>query len=169
MIWHLLAVFIFGICAGSFAFLLIKISRNKLPKWLIPVFAGLGMFSYLAYYDYTWFDFKSGQLPEGTVVVEEKRHNNFFRPWSYVIPPVSAFVVLDGEVKETQLQGQTLVEYEQYEFINDYTERLETKRYVLNCTTAEQLQVQQPNSPKVTSKVEPVERDSALYKKLCWQ
>ena len=109
MIWHLLAVFIFGICAGSLAFLFIKISRNKLPKWLIPVSAGLGMFSYLAYYDYTWFDFKSSQLPKGSVIVEEKRQNHFFRPWSYLLPPVSAFVVLDGTVKDIQQQDRKSV------------------------------------------------------------
>lgn len=166
MIWHLLAVFIFGICAGSLAFLFIKISRNKLPKWLIPVSAGLGMFSYLAYYDYTWFDFKSSQLPKGSVIVEEKRQNHFFRPWSYLLPPVSAFVVLDGTVKDIQQQGHTLVEYIHYEFINDYTERLESRSYVLNCTTGEQLSVPQNGKP-TQSTVEFVARDSLLYQQLC--
>lgn len=166
MIWHLLAVFIFGICAGSLAFLVIKISRNRLPKWLIPVSAGIGMLSYLAYYDYTWFDFKRSQLPTESVVVEQGRAGNFFRPWSYVAPPVSSFVVLDGKVKEAQQQGHILVEYIRYEFINDYTERLESKPYVLNCTTGEQLQVPTNDKP-AASKVEFVARDSLLYKQLC--
>lgn len=166
MIWHLLAVFIFGICAGSLAFLFIKLSRNRLPKWLIPVFAGIAMLSYLAYYDYTWFDFKRSQLPAESVVVEEGRASNFFRPWSYAVPPVSSFVVLDGNVKESQQQGQRLVEYIRYEFINDATERLESQPYVLNCTTGEQLAVPQ-NDKRTTSKVELIPRDSLLYKQLC--
>lgn len=166
MIWHLLAVFIFGLCAGSFAFLLIKISRNKLPKWLIPISAGLGMLSYLAYYDYTWFDFKRSQLPAESVVVEEGRASNFFRPWSYVLPPVSSFVILDGKVKKTQQQGQVVIEYIRYEFINDSTERLESQPYVLNCSTGEQLAVPDENSNTV-SKVEHVSRDSLLFQQLC--
>lgn len=166
MIWHLLAVFIIGLCVGAFAFALRKLSRNKLPSWIIPVCAGLGMLSYLAYYDYNWFDLKRSQLPTVSVVIEQDRASNFFRPWRYVLPSVSSFVVLDGKVRETQQDGETLVEYIRYEFINDYIERLESQQYVLNCTTGEQLTVPQ-NGNRAASKVELVARDSLLYKQLC--
>ena len=166
MIWHLLAVFIIGLCVGAFAFLLRKLSRNTLPSWIIPVCAGLGMLGYLAYYDYTWFDFKRSQLPAETVVIEQDRASNFFRPWSYLAPSVSSFAILDGTVRETQQDGQILVEYIRYEFINDYIERLESQPYILNCTTGEQLAVPQKGEP-VTGKVEFVARDSLLYKQLC--
>lgn len=167
MIWHLLAVFIIGLCVGAFAFALRKLSRNKLPSWIIPVCAGIGMLSYLAYYDYNWFSLKRGQLPAESVITEQGRASNFFRPWSYVLPSVSSFVVLDGKVRETRQDGQRLVEYIRYEFINDYIERLESQPYVLNCTTGEQLQVPQNGKP-ATSKVEFVARGSLLYKQLCY-
>ncbi|HZJ93675.1 MAG TPA: hypothetical protein VFD09_11420 [Thiopseudomonas sp.] len=166
MIWHLLAVFIIGLCVGAFAFALRKLSRNKLPSWIIPVCAGLGMLGYLAYYDYNWFDLKRGQLPAESVVIEQDRASNFFRPWSYVLPSVSSFVVLDGEVRETQQDGETLVEYIRYEFINDYIERLESQPYVLNCTTGEQLAIRQPDN-QARSRVEFIARDTLLYKQLC--
>lgn len=166
MIWHLLAVFIIGLCVGAFAFALRKLSRNTLPSWIIPASAGLGMLGYLAYYDYTWFEFKRSQLPAESVVIAEARDSNFFRPWSYLAPPVSSFVLLDGKVKKTQQQGQTLVEYIRYEFINDHIERLESLPYILNCTTGEQLAVPQ-NSEKTRSKVEFVSKDSLLYRQLC--
>lgn len=166
MIWHLLAVFIIGLCVGAFAFLLRKLSRNRLPSWIIPVFAGLGMLGYLAYYDYTWFEFKRSQLPTESVVVEQGRGNSFFRPWSYVMPSVSSFVVLDGKVRESNQDGNRLVEYIRYEFINDYIERLESQPYVLNCTTGEQLQVI-PSDSRVKIKVELIASDSLLYKQLC--
>ena len=165
-IWHLLAVFIIGLCMGVFAFALRKLSRNRLPSWIIPVFAGIGMLGYLAYYDYNWFSLKRGQLPHESVIVEENRTSNFFRPWSYILPSVSSFVVLDGKVRSTQQDGETLVEYIRYEFINDYIERLESQPYVLNCTTGEQLQVPQQGKP-ASSTVERVAHDSRLYKQLC--
>ncbi|MDY0249075.1 MAG: hypothetical protein RBR45_03340 [Pseudomonas sp.] len=166
MIWHLLAVFIIGLCIGAGAFALRKLSRNTLPSWIIPVCAGLGMLSYLAYYDYNWFDLKRGQLPAESVVIKQERRSNFFRPWSYVVPSVSSFVVLDGKVKETLQDGETLVEYIHYTFINDYIERLESQPYVLNCTSGEQLQVPQNGKP-VSGTVEFVARNSLLYKHLC--
>ncbi|QEY59552.1 hypothetical protein FXF61_10470 [Pseudomonas sp. C27(2019)] len=166
MIWHLLAVFIIGLCVGALAFLLRKLSRNTLPSWIIPVCAGLGMLGYLAYYDYSWFEFKRSQLPAESVVVGQTRGSSFFRPWSYLIPSVSSFVVLDGTVRESQQDGETLVEYIRYEFINDSIERLESQAYVLNCTTGEQLAVM-PSGSHATIKVEFVASDSLLYKQLC--
>ena len=165
MLWHLLAVFIIGLCMGAFAYALRRFSRNKLPSWIIPVFAGIGMLGYLAYYDYNWFSLKRGQLPAESVVIEQNRASNFFRPWSYVLPSVSSFVVLDGKVKETRQDGQTLVQYIRYEFINDYIERLENTPYVLNCSTGEQIALS--DNSEDTSKVELVTRDSLLYKQLC--
>lgn len=166
MIWHLLAVFIIGLCVGACAFALRRFSRNKLPSWIIPASAGIGMLGYLAYYDYTWFDLKGGQLPVGAVIIEQQRTSNFFRPWGYLIPSVSSFSVLDGQARETQQDGERLVEYIRYTFINDYIERLESQLYVLNCTTSEQLPVPQSANP-TTLKVELVSRDSVLYKQLC--
>ena len=166
MIWNLLAVFIFGLCVGAFAFALRKLSRNKLPSWIIPVCAGLGMLSYLAYYDYNWFSLKRGQLPAESIVIEQDRASNFFRPWSYVLPSVSSFVILDGTSKKTQQDGQTLVQYIRYEFINDYIERLESQPYVLNCATGEQVAIPK-NANTPANKVEFVARDSLLYKNLC--
>lgn len=166
MTWHLFAVFIIGLCLGGIAFFVRKASRNRLPKWIIPISAGIGMFGYLAYYDYTWFEHKRSQLPAGSVVVEQGRTASFFKPWGYLIPSVSSFVVLDGQVKVTQQQGQTLVEYIRYEFINDATERLVTQAFVLNCTTAEKIALQPANS-KAVSQVEHVPRDSLLYQQLC--
>jgi hypothetical protein len=166
MIWHLLAVFIIGLCGGAFAFLFRKLSRDKLPSWIIPVCAGLGMLGYLAYYDYTWFEFKRSQLPPESVVIEQDRASNFFRPWSYLAPSVSSFAILDGKFRETRQDGQILVEYIRYEFINDYIERLESQPYVLNCTTGEQLPVM-PSDSQAPIKVELITSDSLLYKQLC--
>ncbi len=124
------------------------------------------MLGYLAYYDYTWFDFKRSQLPQESVVIEQDRASNFFRPWSYAVPSVSSFAILDGKFKETRQDGQILIEYIRYEFINDYIERLESQPYVLNCTTGEQLAIM-PSGSNTPSKVELIASDSLLFQQLC--
>lgn len=139
MIWNLAGVFIIGLCAGAFGYLLRKLSKNRLPKWIIPIAAGGGMFAYLAYYDYAWFDFKRSQLPEGSVVIQEYREPDFFRPWSYLVPSVNRFDVVDGQYRQHQQGDEQIVEYIVYRFIKDPTERMEQIPQVLNCRSRERV------------------------------
>ena len=55
MIWHLVATFSAGLGAAGIAFLLRSLSKQKLPKWIIPAFAGIGMLGYQIYFEYNWF------------------------------------------------------------------------------------------------------------------
>ena len=144
MIWNLAGVFIIGLCTGAFGYLLRKLSKNRLPKWIIPIAAGGGMFAYLAYYDYAWFDFKRSQLPEGSVVIQEYREPDFFRPWSYLAPSVNQFDVVDGQYRRHQQEGDTLVEYIVYRFIKDPSERMLQIHQVLNCTSRERVALPDP-------------------------
>ena len=137
-------VFIIGLCTGAFGYLLRKLSKNRLPKWIIPIAAGGGMFAYLAYYDYAWFDFKRSQLPEGSVVIQEYREPDFFRPWSYLAPSVNQFDVVDGQYRRHQQEGDTIVEYIVYRFIKDPSERMLQIHQVLNCTSRERVALPDP-------------------------
>ncbi len=166
MIWHLLAVLIMAICMGGLAFGLRKLTRNRLPKWLIPAFAAAGMFGYLAYYDYAWYDFKRGQLPDGATVISEKREPSFFRPWSYFFPSVSSFTVLDGRFTERVQDQQRLVEYFEYTFRKDPIEGLDTRAFVLNCRTLERVPFDQAKG-MVLGAVETIETRDPIYQKAC--
>lgn len=137
MMWHLVVVVIMGLCMGAFAHLVRKLSRNRLPKWIVPVFASIGMLGYLAYYDYAWFSFKCSQLPAGTEVVYEQRKKSFFRPWSYVSTPVNSFVVYDGQHRQIELDGKSVVEYFTYEFQKSPIETLIKHHNLLDCENLE--------------------------------
>ncbi|MFA7095751.1 MAG: hypothetical protein WC383_04635 [Gammaproteobacteria bacterium] len=166
MIWHLIAVIIIGLSVGGIMFMLRKLSGNRLPKWLISASAGAAMIGYLAYYDYTWYEFKSGLLPEGTTIIETQRSKSFFRPWSYISAPVNAFTVFDGRSKKVEQDGQILVEYFLYTFRKEPLERLETHSYLMNCRLKERVifDKAEPNSP---IKMERVDRSDQMYLKLC--
>src|SRR5690606_41071672 len=117
MIWHLFAVLIVGLCGGAFLHLLRKLSGGRLPKWTISVGAGLCMFGYHAYYDYSWYQFKAGQLPAGRIVLYEKHTTSFFKPCSYISPVINAFTVFDGSSNRSDHKHQLLVSYFTYHFM----------------------------------------------------
>lgn len=166
MIWHLVAVLLAGLSMGGVAFFLRRASRGRIPKWLIPMSAGLGMLGYLAYYDYTWFDWKQSQLPAESVVFDVRTGSDFFRPWTYLIPSTASFSVLDGRVTRYQQAEQQLVHYIRYSFFKGHVDRLENQAYLLNCTTAEQVMLDASGHIS-SSGYERVARDSLLYQRLC--
>lgn len=166
MIWNLFGVFIIGLCSGAFGYLIIKISKGRAPKWLIPICAGAGMFSYLAYYDYTWYEFKSGQMPKESVVVQEYRESDFFRPWSYIYPSINQFDVFDGQFTVKNQDGETIAEYMIYQFIKDPTEKMDIYAHVLNCNTLERV-VMNTKKPQATQTIEKVPANDALLSKVC--
>ncbi|HSH47234.1 MAG TPA: hypothetical protein VK991_01395 [Halomonas sp.] len=167
MIWHLIAVLIVGLSAGGITLLLRKISRNRLPKWTIPLAAGVGMFGYQAYYDYTWYDWKKSQLPDSAIILDEQRNSNFFRPWSYLYPAVNYLAFIDGDHRDFRQDGQHLVQYVLYELYHEYTDRLENNFYLLNCEALEQIRLGDNGTAAPAAETEHVERDSPLYRTFC--
>lgn len=169
--WHLLAVFISGFSLGGLTFLARKLTRNKLPAWLVPVAAALGMFGYLAVYDYTWYDYKTEQVrltqsPNEVMFFNQKRERGFFKPWSFVVAPINSFFIFDGNSKSSLQNDQVLVEYFLYEFIKDPIERQQVYMAVLNCTTQERAIIMQGKTAKA-SELEHVAADDIFYQKLC--
>lgn len=166
MVWHLVVVLIMGLCMGAFAHLIRKMSRNRLPKWLVPFFAAVGMLGYLAYYDYAWFGFKTSQLPKGTEIVYELRKKSFFRPWSYFVAPVNSFVVYDGQHRKIELEGKELVEYYTYEFQKTPIETLVKHHNMLDCATMERGSRGEAKDNLAFHFVK-IKEDDPMYKMLC--
>lgn len=166
MIWHLVAVFITGLGCGGIAFLAMRISRGRLPTWIVPVAAGVGMLGYQIYYDYSWFDFKQSQLPEGAVVIESSRTSISWKPWTYLLPLTTRFSLIDDHAQIHERDGERIVHYMRYTFFKEYVDRLETRSYLLNCASAEQVQVDETGGA-VVSGVEKIERSSRIHQHFC--
>lgn len=170
--WHLIAVFISGFSMGGLAYLARKLSRNRLPVWLVPVAAGLSMMGYLAVYDYTWYGYKTEQVKmvEGedrVMFFGEKRETSFFKPWSVIKPAINSFIIFDGKFKLNEQGGETIAEYYQYEFFKDPIERQQVYLVLLNCSTLERATIPQGKTVKaaVHDKVSP---DDAIYQLVCY-
>ncbi|KKO49137.1 hypothetical protein VT06_07775 [Arsukibacterium sp. MJ3] len=95
MLWELIATIFAGLGAAGIALGIRFISRNKAPRWLIPVFAALGMLGFQVQSEYNWYQHQASLLPEGVVVVRTVEQQAFWRPWSYVYPQTLRFIAAD--------------------------------------------------------------------------
>lgn len=167
MIWHLVATFSAGLGAAGIAFLLRSLSRQKLPKWIVPAFAGIGMLAYQIYFEYNWFDHQSSRQPAGAVVTSSQQSEVFWRPWTFFYPMTTVFTVVDtNNLQVSKVDGLTLVEFIEYRFEKKYIDVVTHQRYVLNCTDAQMVAVSEQQ--QVLSK-QPlsVKRGSVLYTTVC--
>lgn len=94
MIWELIATLFAGLGAAGII-LGLRTVFKKLPKWLVPAGAGLGMLLFQIYSEYTWYGHTRSLLPPDAVVVAEIGETAPYRPWSYYKPQVLRFVAVD--------------------------------------------------------------------------
>lgn len=105
MFLELIATFVAGFAAAGVVLLLNKILRGALPRWAMPVVAGLAMIGFTIYNEYNWFARTKASLPEGLVIVETVQSRAFYRPWTYAHPFVERFVAVDQATIKTH-EGQ---------------------------------------------------------------
>ncbi|MFQ6551543.1 hypothetical protein AAD018_004250 [Aestuariibius insulae] len=95
MFVELIATIFAGIaCAGVFLVLNRAVNR-RLPKWGMPVAAGLGMLGMTISNEYTWFERTSERLPEGVTIAMTVEEQSWLRPWTQVWPYAKRFVAVD--------------------------------------------------------------------------
>ena len=73
-----------------------KLAGKKAPKWLIPLFAAIGIFGFQVQQEYYWFEQQVTKLPKGVTVVNKVEESTWFRPWTYVKPQTLRFIAADG-------------------------------------------------------------------------
>ncbi|MBW3245059.1 hypothetical protein KUV57_20595 [Epibacterium sp. DP7N7-1] len=95
MFVELIATIVAGIaCAGLVMLLNISTGR-RLPKWMMPVAAGLGMIGMTISNEYTWYARTAERLPEGLEVAMTVDEQGWLRPWTQLWPYTKRFVALD--------------------------------------------------------------------------
>ncbi|WP_111641547.1 hypothetical protein [Marinimicrobium alkaliphilum] len=148
MLWHLIAAAFAGLGSAGVALLLRKLSRGRLPRWLVPAAAGLGILGYQVYYEYTWAEFRLAQLPTEAQLVESSAAPAFWRPWTHIFPMTTAFTVVDtGSIASTRIEGDKVVRFVAYHFERDAIERMHYQGYLLNCTTGERVPLSEQGRP----------------------
>jgi len=95
MFWEFLATVFAGLGMAGIALLARAVSRKRLPRWLIPIAAGVGMMTFQIYSEYTWFEHQATRLPAGVIVAKPLAQTTVWRPWSYFSPQVLRFIAAD--------------------------------------------------------------------------
>lgn len=74
---------------------LCKLAGKRTPRWLLPLFAAIGIFGFQIHQEYHWYEQEATKLPEGVKVVKTAQSTEWFRPWSYVKPQTLRFIAAD--------------------------------------------------------------------------
>ncbi|MFV0492455.1 MAG: hypothetical protein ACK5M4_11610 [Pseudorhodobacter sp.] len=96
MLFDLIVVICAGFALAGTLMILRRLSGNRLPGWLVPASAGLGMLTYAIWSEYSWYDRVTGALPDGVVVLSAPAETMPYRPWTYLRPLHLRFLALDG-------------------------------------------------------------------------
>lgn len=95
MFFELIAVIVAGVAIAGIAAGLRWMSRGRLPKWIIPAAAGIGMISYAIWSEYSWFSRMTGAMPPAMTVTWKHESSAFWKPWTYYMPVVDRFTAID--------------------------------------------------------------------------
>ncbi len=95
MFVELIATVFAGIACAGIAMLLNRITGRRLPKWIMPVVAGLGMIGMTISNEYTWFDRTAERLPEDVEIAMTVDEQSWLRPWTQLWPYTKRFVAVD--------------------------------------------------------------------------
>jgi len=95
MLLEFIAAIAVGLGAAGLALSLRLVSGKKLPIWLAPASAGVGMIAFMVYMEYSWMDRTIERLPEGVVVVNASEESSWYRPWTFLKPLTLRLVAVD--------------------------------------------------------------------------
>lgn len=112
MFLELIATVFAGIACAGVAMMLNLLTGRRLPKWVLPIAAGLGMIGMTVSNEYTWYDRTAERLPDGVQVAMTVEEQSWVRPWTQAIPYIKRFVAVDTATarKNENLPDQRLAD-----------------------------------------------------------
>ncbi|NYT74892.1 hypothetical protein HZU72_21120 [Halomonas sp. QX-2] len=168
MIWHLIAAVFAGLAAAGIGLILRNLSGKRLPKWIVPVCGGLGMLGYQVQVEYSWFDHKQAQLPETATVISTESSTAVWRPWTFAIPMITKFSMVDSEnIRITEQNDTRLAEFILYQFERHHTDILITQPYLLNCESRELVPLDKDSRDPILEEIRTLRETSPLLNNVC--
>ena len=95
MFVELIGTIIAGIACAGIVMLINRMTGRRLPKWLTPVAAGLGMIAMTISNEYIWFERTAETLPEGMQIAITVEEQSWLRPWTQIWPYTKRFAAID--------------------------------------------------------------------------
>ena len=151
-----------------------KLAGKRAPKWLIPLFAAIGIFGFQVHQEYNWYHQQVNQLPKGVTVVKTAESKEWFRPWSYVKPQILRFIAADTGNATAQLNDQNIYLVNLYLF--ERRRSIQKIPQVIDCATPARADYVLPEKGnkltidehvKQTTMWRPLETDDPLFISIC--
>lgn len=166
MFWTFIATVICGLGASGIALGIRAITRNRAPKWLIPVFAGAGMLGYLIYGEYTWFELKQSQLPQEAIIVDTESDGIIWRPWTFLVPYVTAFSTVDTKSINSSPKTPEVVNFTLYRFEQKLVDAVSHRVHLMHCGNRELVPLGSDGKPRIDN-MKRLEPEDRLYQTVC--
>lgn len=175
MIYEFIATVTAGFGMAGIALIIRHLSKlmgHQAPKWLIPIFAGIGMLGFQIHQEYHWHEQQLQALPVKVQVIKNVEGRIWYRPWSYLKPQVIRFMAV-SEAKPIDQSISASSDNIKRSNLYLFERRISTKviPQLVNCT--------QPATTTLTSeasvsaakfqqlKWDNLTADDALYKAVC--
>lgn len=178
MIYEFIATIAAGFGMAGLALIITHLSKlagKRAPKWLIPLFAAVGIFAFQVHQEYSWYDQQAAQLPKGVTVIKKIEDTAWFRPWSYVKPQTVRFMAVDtGKARaQDNEQGIYLVNlylFERRMSVQQMPQVIDCNAparadYMIPATTSSALTLSE--HVEQTTKWRPLATDDPLFLSIC--
>lgn len=162
MIYEFIATITAGFGMAGIAMIirhLTKFAGKQGPKWLIPIFAAIGILGFQIHQEYNWQQQQIDRLPEQVKVVKTVEGQAWYRPWSYLKPQVIRFMAVEaGEPLGSDINPTTADIRRSNIYL--FERRISTKiiPQLVNC-----------QQPAITSLTTKTPLSAATFKQLQWQ
>lgn len=97
MLFEFIATLATGAGLAGIVFAINKLLGGRLPKWMMPAAAGLGMLFYAVWSEYTWFDRNERGMGSDMIVASTSERAEMLRPWTYLFPVTTRFIGVDRD------------------------------------------------------------------------
>ena len=166
MFCNFVATILCGVAAAGIAMVIRTATAKKAPRWLVPVFAGLGMMGYQIYMEYNWYDQMTARMPASSVVVATEAQAEFWRPWSFAFPQINRITVLDQDSITRSPASPDTARFQLYHFRQTYGGRVSKGTWLLNCPSRELVALNEDGTPD-TDQMRKLATDNNLLQEVC--
>ncbi len=95
MLFVLIATFVAGIGAAGVVYAFGRLTGRKVPRYAMPVAAGITMFAFMLWNDYGWYARATAGLPDHVRVAQHFTYKSVFQPWTLFAPRADRYVAVD--------------------------------------------------------------------------
>lgn len=173
MIYEFIATISAGFLLAGIALIIRHLAKiilkKQTPKWLIPLFAALGIFGFQIQQEYNWYSNTVNKLPKDTKVVKAIEKESWYRPWTFAKPQIVRFMAMSPTQKS--VANDSIKSYHLYLF----ERRMSTKAISqsMDCVNGKVMDIQiQDGTNKQTVKIAnpiwvDIDKNDELYKAVC--